>query len=394
MIHLHNHTEYSLLDGASRIKDLVQKAKSFDMPALAITDHANLYGIVEFYKACEAADIKPIIGCELYVAPSSRFEKSEERHHLALLCKNETGYKNLIKLVYRAYSEGFYYKPRIDWELLREHHEGLIAMSACLAGEIPRLIQSGNIKAAETRAQEFKELFGPDYYLEIMDHGLQQEKIVNKELVRISKQHNIPLVATNDIHYINQEDADIQDILLCIGTKDVISNPERFKFPNNKFYFKSPAEMETLFSLIPEALNNTEEIAAKCNLKLSFNQKLMPKFPVKDAASVLRRKSFLALPKRISPQPDPEITERLEYELKVITDMGFADYFLIVQDIVNWSKENGIPVGPGRGSAAGSLVAYLLGITELNPLDYGLLFERKKDALIKTGELLETPKAA
>ncbi|HBK69849.1 MAG TPA: DNA polymerase III subunit alpha [Firmicutes bacterium] len=376
MIHLHNHTEYSLLDGASRIKDLVKKAGSFNMPALAITDHANLHGIIEFYKACKAANIKPIIGCEFYVAPGSRFEKAEERYHLVLLCKNKTGYKNLIQLVSRAYNEGFYYKPRIDWELLQENPEGLIAMSACLAGEIPKLIQAGKVEAAETRAREFKELFGHDYYLEIMDHGLQEEKIVNRELIRIAGKFNIPLVASNDTHYINQEDARLQDILLCIGTKDVLSNPNRFRFSNNQFYFKSPTEMENLFKSIPEALKNTEEIAEKCNLEFSFGQILLPKFPVEDSNAALRRKAFLSLPERISSRPDPAVMERLEYELKVINDMGFADYFLIVQDIVNWSKKNGIPVGPGRGSAAGSLVAYLLGITELNPLDYGLLFER------------------
>jgi DNA polymerase-3 subunit alpha len=355
---------------------LVQKAKSFNMPALAITDHANLHGIIDFYKACKKADIKPIIGCEFYVAPESRFEKAEERYHLVLLCKNEAGYKNLIQLVSRAYSEGFYYKPRIDWELLQEYHQGLIAMSACLAGELPRLIQTRNIETAEIRVQEFKELFGLDYYLEIMDHGLPEEKRVNPELVRIADKYNIPLVATNDTHYINQEDARLQDILLCIGTKNFLSNPSRFKFPNDQFYFKSPTEMEVLFKSIPEALKNTEEIAEKCNLDFNFGQILLPKFPVKDSAATLRRKAYLALPERISFKPTSEIMERLEYELKIITDMGFADYFLIVQDIVNWAKENNIPVGPGRGSAAGSLVAYLLGITELNPLDYGLLFER------------------
>jgi DNA polymerase-3 subunit alpha len=376
LIHLHNHTEYSLLDGASRIKDLVQKAKFFSMPALAITDHGNLYGIMDFYKTCKNVGIKPIIGCEFYVAPGSRLKKAEERYHLVLLCKNETGYKNLIQLVSRTYSEGFYYKPRIDWELLQEYQQGLVAMSACLAGEIPRLIRAGNTEAAEIRAQEFKELFGSDYYLEIMDHFLPEEKRVNPQLVRIANKYNIPLVATNDTHYINQEDARLQDILLCIGTKNVLSNPSRFKFPNDQFYFKSPAEMEVLFKSIPEALKNTEEIAEKCNLEFNFGQILLPKFSVKDSVAALRRKAYLALPERISPRPNSEVMERLEYELKIITDMGFADYFLIVQDIVNWAKENNIPVGPGRGSAAGSLVAYLLGITELNPLDYGLLFER------------------
>ncbi len=346
------------------------------MPALAITDHANLYGIIDFYKACKKADIKPIIGCEFYAAPGSRFEKAEERYHLVVLCKDETGYKNLIQLVSRAYSEGFYYKPRIDWELLQKYHQGLIAMSACLAGEIPRLIQSGNVETAEIRAQEFKELFDSDYYLEIMDHGLPEEKRVNPELIRIANKYDIPLVATNDTHYINQEDARLQDILLCIGTKDFLSNPSRFRFPNDQFYFKSPTEMEALFEEIPEALKNTEEITEKCNLDFNFGQILLPKFPVEDSVTTLRRKAYLALPRRISFKPTSGIMERLEYELKIIADMGFADYFLIVQDIVNWAKENNIPVGPGRGSAAGSLVAYLLGITELNPLDYGLLFER------------------
>ena len=324
------------------------------MPALAITDHANLHGIIDFYKACKKADIKPIIGCEFYVAPESRFEKAEERYHLVLLCKNKIGYKNLIKLVSLSYSEGFYYKPRIDWELIQKYHHGLIAMSACLAGEIPRLIQSGNVETAEIRVQEFKELFGSDYYLEIMDHGLPEEKRVNPELIRIANKYDIPLVATNDTHYINQEDARLQDILLCIGTKDFLSNPSRFRFPNDQFYFKSPAEMEVLFKSIPEALKNTEEIAEKCSLDFNFGQILLPKFPVEDSVTTLRRKAYLALPERISSRPTSEVMERLEYELRVITDMGFADYFLIVQDIVNWAKANDIPVGPGRGSAGWS----------------------------------------
>lgn len=373
MIHLHNHTEYSLLDGASRIKDLVSKAKSFDMPAVSITDHGNLYGAIDFYKACKKAGINPIIGCETYYGPD-RFSKDRTNYHLVLLCKNKTGYQNLIQLVSRAYSEGFYYKPRIDWELLTQHHEGLIALSGCIGGEIPRLIQAG--KEVDARLIEFKELFGDDFYLELMDHGLPEEKIVNPELIKLAKAHNIQLVATNDTHYINQEDAHIQDILLCIGTKDVLSNPTRFKFPNDQFYFKSPKEMKSLFKDTPEAISNTAVIADKCNLELEFGKILLPKFPVKDAVKTLREKAFLGLPKRIPAVPTPQVISRLNYELEVISNMGFADYFLIVQDIVSWAKSQNIPVGPGRGSAAGSLVSYLLGITELNPLDWGLIFER------------------
>lgn len=376
MIHLHNHSEYSLLDGACRIKDLVAKAKSFGMPAVALTDHGNLYGAIEFYKACQEAKIKPIVGCETYFAPGSRFSKERERYHLVLLCKNEAGYKNLIKLTSLAFAEGFYYRPRIDWDLLQKHHEGLVALSGCIAGEIPRLIQAGKPKEAEQCAQRFRELFEKDFYLEIMDHQLPEEKKSNPEIIRIAQKNNISVVATNDTHYINREDAKIQDILLAIGTKNVISNPNRFSFPNDQFYFKSPAEMEAIFKAIPEALKTSEEIAEKCNLELKFGQILLPKFPVDNSADTLRQKAFLGIPKRFRTYPGPEVIDRLEYELKTINDMGFADYFLIVQDIVNWAKENKIPVGPGRGSAAGSLVSYLLGITELNPLDWGLLFER------------------
>lgn len=374
MIHLHNHTEYSLLDGASRVKDLANAAKSFNMPAAAITDHGNLYGAIEFYKACKKAEIKPIIGCEVYYAPGSRFTKDTERYHLVLLCKNETGYKNLIQLVSRAYSEGFYYKPRIDWELLQQHHEGLIALSGCIAGEIPKLIQQN--KEVDARAVDFKELFGPDFYLELMDHGLPEEAQVNPVLLRLSQRYDIPLVATNDTHYITKEDAQIQEILLCVGTKDVLSNPAHFRFPNNEFYFKSPEEMRKLFHYAPQAITNTEVIAEQCNLDFEFGKILLPKFPVDDPIKTLREKAFLGMPKRIPGAPNPQVIKRLNYELEVISNMGFADYFLIVQDIINWAKSQDIPVGPGRGSAAGSLVSFLLGITELNPLDWGLIFER------------------
>jgi len=375
LIHLHNHTEYSLLDGASRIKDLVQKARSFDMPAVAITDHANLYGAIEFYKACKSADIKPIIGCELYMAPNSRFTKnSPKRHHLVLLAESLEGYHNLIKIASQAYTEGFYYKPRADWDLLQQYSKGLTCLSACIAGEIPTLILNNNISEAEKRSGEFNELF-ENFYLELMDHGMPEEKKVNKELVRISKKLNIPLVATNDTHYINQSDAYIQDILLCIGTKNKISNPDRYKFPSNQFYFKSPEEMTAIFKEVPEAISNTYKIAESCNLDFNFDNHYIPKFFTDDSKALLKQKTYLNLFKRLPHRP-PKVMERLNYELDTINNMGFADYFLIVHDIVNWCKQKNIPVGPGRGSAAGSLVSYVLGITELNPLDYDLLFER------------------
>jgi DNA polymerase-3 subunit alpha len=362
------------LDGASRIKDLVQKARSFDMPALAITDHGNMYGAVEFYKACKKENIKPIIGCEVYYATDSRHNKSDRRH-LILLSKNETGYHNLIKLVSRAYTEGFYYKPRIDWELLQQYHEGLIAMTACMGGEIPKLILGNKIAEAERMSLEFKELFKEDFYLELMDHGLKEESIINKELIRISNKFNIPLVATNDTHYINQEDAYIQEVLLCISTKNSMSNPGRFRFPNNEFYFKSPEQMKSIFSAVPEAISNTHKIAEKCNLEIKIDQILLPKFPVEDAVKYLRFLVYKNLPTRL-PRRGSEEMARINYELNVINNMGFADYFLITHDIIAWAKSQNIPMGPGRGSAAGSIVAYILGITEINPLDYGLLFER------------------
>lgn len=375
-VSIHNHSSYSLLDGASRIKDLVLKAKSFSMPAIALTDHGNLYGAIEFYKQCHSNDIKPIIGCEVYYAPEGRFNRtSSKRHHLVLLCKDYQGYQNLVKLVSRSYSEGFYRKPRIDWELLQEYHQGLICTSACIEGEIPRMILAG--QSADARLHEFKELFGEDYYLELMDHGMEQERHNNKELIKLAAKHGVKLIATNDTHYVEREDAYAQEILLCVQTKNVMSNPERLKFPNNKFYLLSPDEMRQLFKEVPVALDNTLEITEKCNLQIEFDQILLPKFPVEDAAHTLRSKVYMGIPKRLNGGfPTPEFIDRLEYELDVIETMGFSDYFLIVQDIIAWGKENGIPMGPGRGSAAGSLVSYLLGITELNPLEWGLIFER------------------
>jgi len=375
LIHLHNHTEYSLLDGVVRIKDLVKAARSFNMPAVAITDHANLYGVVEFYKTCKEAEIKPIIGCELYTTPN-RLEKDTQRNHLVLLCKDKTGYNNLIKLVSRANTEGFYYKPRIDRELLEQHHEGLIALSGCMAGEIPQLILAGKLAEAEKTAEYYRDLLGEDFYLELQDHGIPEQTAVNRELVQIADKLKIPLVATNDVHYLEQKDAYIQDVLLCIGTKDVLSNPERFRFDSDQFYFKSPEEMKDLFGHVPEALKNTFKVAEKCNLEFDFGQHLLPKFPTDNPEALLRALAFKGLLPRYGPSPSKEVMARVNYELEVITKMGFADYFLIVHDIINWARENNIPVGPGRGSAAGSIVAYLLGITQLCPLKNGLLFER------------------
>lgn len=375
MIHLHNHTEYSLLDGATKAKDLVTVAKSFNMPAIAITDHANLYGVIEFYKACKEAEIKPIIGCEFYTCPN-RFEKTKGRHHLVLLSKNETGYKNLVRLVSKANTEGFYYKPRIDRGLLEQHREGLIVLSGCMAGEIPQLILSGKLAEAEQTAGYFRELLGDDFYLELQDHGIPEQTIINKELIQIANKSNIPLVATNDVHYLARKDAYIQEVLLCIGTKDVLSNPERFRFDSDQFYFKSPDEMHELFGFIPEALKNTWEIAEKCNLEIEFDQHLLPKFPAENPAMLLKALVFEGLLPRYGPSPGKQVMNRVNFELEVINQMGFVDYFLIVHDIINWSRKNGIPVGPGRGSAAGSIVAYLLGITQLDPLKNGLLFER------------------
>ena len=368
MIHLHNHTEYSLLDGASRIKDLVAKAKSFAMNAVAITDHGNMYGVIPFYKECIKQKIKPIIGCEFYYVPDVSI-KEAKRYHLILLAKNNQGYQNLLKLVSLSYSKGFYYRPRIDWEMLQSYAEGLICLTACIAGEIPQMILNG--EDTTQRVAEYKELFGEDFYFELMDHQMNEEMIINQELIRLSQKFDVPVAATNDTHYIEKEDSETQDVLLCIGTKDVLSNPDRFQFPNTEFYFKSPDEMSALFH--EEAILNTQKIADKCNVSIEFGKILLPE--TENADFKLRRQAFMGL-RKISTKPSEEVMARLEYELSIISQMGFSNYFLIVQDIISWAKSQDIPVGPGRGSAAGSLVAYLTGITEINPLNYGLLFER------------------
>ncbi|NLJ50403.1 MAG: DNA polymerase III subunit alpha [Candidatus Atribacteria bacterium] len=383
--HLHLHTEYSLLDGSIRIQELLQKARETGIQAIAITDHGVMYGVIDFYKQALNAGIKPIIGCETYVAPGSRFEKTvtkgeESAFHLVLLARNQTGYRNLVKLVSLGFLEGFYYKPRIDRALLQEHSEGLIALSACLAGEIPSLILAGKPKEAENLAAEYRELFGSDaFYLELQENKIPDQTKVNQVLIQIGKKLKIPLVATNDSHYLNQEDARVHDIILAIQTATNLNDPKRLRFPTQEFYVKTPEEMIRDFSSIPEAIENTERIAESCNVKLELGQVLLPEFIVPEGFDVpgyLRHLCLEGLRRRYGDPPPEKVKTQLEYELKVINNMGYDAYFLIVWDFVKYSREKGIMVGPGRGSAAGSLVSYSLGITNIDPLRYGLLFER------------------
>lgn len=382
-VHLHVHTEYSLLDGACRISELVAQAKKYKMPALAITDHGVMYGVIQFYKEAIRQGVKPIIGCEMYVAHQSRFDKSSQRketpHHLILLVKNNEGYKNLIKLVTLSYLEGFYYKPRIDKEILREYSNGLIALSACLKGEISQCILQKNIKKAKEVALDFLDIFGEDnFYLELQKNGIPEQEIVNENLIEISQELSIPVVASNDIHYINKEDARAHEILLCIQTATNLSDSKRLKFATDVFYFNSPEEMNNNFSKVPQALENTLRIAEKCNLEIDFKHAQLPEFKVPPEYNIntyLKELCYKGLNERYS-EVTKQLEERLEYELSVIQKMEFEPYFLIVWDFVRYAKEEGIMVGPGRGSAAGSLVAYCLNITNIDPIAYGLLFER------------------
>ena len=382
-VHLHNHSEYSLLDGAARVADLVHSAKALDMPAVALTDHGVMHGVVEFYRSAHDAGIKPIIGCEVYVAPHGRFERSStgrsDPHHLLLLAKDNIGYHNLMQLCSRGHTEGFYYRPRIDWELLQTYHQGLIVCSACIAGEIPRLILLGDFQGARRVAAQYKELFtDSSYYLELQDHLLDSEKRVNRELIRIAAELDIPLVATNDVHYIERNDADMHDLLLCIQTASRLDDGARLRFPNNEFYLKSAAEMSRLFASVPEALRNTVEITQRCDVKLSFGQFRLPRYPLptgETEEAMLRRLVAEGLCYRYG-SPSELVRARAEMELDVIASMGFCGYFLIVWDFIDYAKSNAIDVGPGRGSVIGSLVAYALRITEVDPLEYDLLFER------------------
>ena len=382
-VHLHVHSEYSLLDGACRIKELINKAKENNMPALALTDHGVMYGVIQFYKEAVAQGIKPIIGCEVYLAPNSRKDKSygkkETPSHLILLVKNKIGYQNLIQLVTKSFLEGFYYKPRIDKEILKEYSEGLIGLSACLQGEIPRLILQNSFTEAQKLALNYQEIFGEgNFYLELQNNTMPEQLKVNQELIELSKTLGIPLVATNDVHYINKEDSEAHDILLCIQTATNLNDPDRMKFSTNEFYFNTQEEMLQHFADVPEALENTLKIADECNLEIEFRNAHLPDFNVpnnltdQDYLKQLCYEGALNKFKHV----DAEVKERLDYELAVIEKMGFATYFLIVWDFVDFAKKHNIMVGPGRGSAAGSLIAYCLNITNINPLDYNLLFER------------------
>ena len=385
-VHLHLHTEFSLLDGACRIKKLVKQVKKLGQEAVAITDHGCMYGVIDFYRACKAEGIKPIIGCEVYVAPRgrTRFQKvhefDAESRHLVLLCRNEEGYRNLSYMVSQAYLEGFYIKPRIDMDLLREHCGGLIACSACLGGEIPRLLLADEYEKAKEVALEMRGLFGEDgYYLEMQDHGIPAQKRVNAGLVRLHEETGIPLIATNDAHYLRREDAEMQDILMCIQTGKTLEEPNRMRFETREFYVKSEEEMAALFPNHPEALENTAKIAELCNVEFEFGKYHLPHFQLPegwtDGEAYFKKLCLDGFARRYPDGPE-EYRKQLQYEMDMIRKMGFVDYFLIVSDFIAFAKGNGIPVGPGRGSAAGSMVSYCLNITDLDPMKYNLYFER------------------
>ena len=382
--HLHVHTEYSLLDGASKIKELVARTKELGMDSIAITDHGVMYGVIDFYRACREVGIKPIIGCEVYVAPGSRFDREvgrgEDRYyHLVLLAENDLGYHNLMKIVSRGFTEGYYYKPRVDMEVLREFHEGVIALSACLAGEVAVQIRRGFLAEAREAALRYLDIFGEgNYFLELQDHGIPDQTVVNTELLKMHEELGIPLVATNDIHYVNAKDWEAHDFLLCIQTNKKLKDEDRMRYEGGQYYLKSPEEMEALFPYAKEALENTYKIAQRCNVEIVFGEQKVPKFDVPapyDAYGYLEHLCREGIKRRYQPVTK-ELQERLDYELGTIKHMGYVDYFLIVWDFIHYAREHGIPVGPGRGSAAGSIVAYCLEITNIDPIRYNLLFER------------------
>ena len=382
--HLHVHTEYSLLDGSNKIKEYVARVKELGMDSAAITDHGVMYGVIDFYRAAREAGINPILGCEVYVAPGSRFDKDtgtgEDRYyHLVLLAENNKGYSNLMKIVSKGFVEGFYYKPRVDMELLREYHEGIIALSACLAGEVSRYLARGMYEDAKAAALRYQDIFGKgNFFLELQDHGISEQQEVNRQLLRMHQETGIELVATNDVHYTTAEDAEPHDILLCLQTGKKLADEDRMRYEGGQYYVKSPEEMERLFPYALEALENTHKIAERCHVEIEFGVTKLPKYDVPDGYTsweYLNRLCFDGLSERYAPVTD-ELRERLEYELSTIKNMGYVDYFLIVWDFIKYARDNDIMVGPGRGSAAGSLVAYTLGITQLDPIRYDLLFER------------------
>ena len=382
--HLHVHTEYSLLDGSSKINEITARAKELGMDSIAITDHGVMYGVIDFYRAAKNIGIKPILGCEVYVAPGSRFDKeagmSEDRYyHLVLLAENNTGYANLMKIVSKGFVDGFYYKPRVDYEVLSEYHEGIICLSACLAGEVQKYLQRGLYEEACKSALHYQEIFGKgNYFLELQDHGIPEQGFVNQQLIRMSKELGIELVATNDIHYTYADDAAAHDVLLCIQTGKKVSDTDRMRYEGGQYYCKSEEEMRALFPYAPQALDNTHKIAERCNVEIEFGVTKLPHYEVPegyDSWTYLNHLCDEGLVKRYADKAD-ELRERLDYELGVIRKMGYVDYFLIVWDFINYAKRNGIAVGPGRGSAAGAIVSYVLEITDIDPIRYNLLFER------------------
>ena len=383
-VHLHIHSEYSLLDGANRIKDLPVRAKELGMDSIAITDHGVMYGVIDFYKECKKQGIKPIIGCEVYVAQRSRFDKESgidnRYYHLILLAKNNQGYKNLSKLVSLGFVDGYYYKPRIDHEILEKYSEGLVCLSACLAGEVNQALLNGNVEKAEEVAIWHKKVFGEDYYIEIQNNGINEQVLANQKLVQLARKLEIPLVATNDAHYLKKEDAYNHEVLLCIQTGKRMSDEDRMKFDTEELYVKSPEEMSEYFSAFPDAIENTVKIAKKCNVEFEFGHTILPNYDVPTQYSThydfLKELCDKGLEKRYGKNLSKEIQKRAEYELGIIKKMGYVDYYLIVWDFIHFAKMNNIPVGPGRGSGAGSILAYAIEITDIDPIKYGLLFER------------------
>ena len=394
--HLHVHTEYSLLDGSNKIKEYVSRVKELGMTSAAITDHGVMYGCMDFYKEAVAQGIKPILGCEVYVAPGSRFDRdlgsSDDRYyHLVLLAENDEGYQNLVRIVSAGFTEGFYYRPRVDREILTKYHKGIIALSACLAGEVARHISANDYAGAKKAALEHLDIFGEgNYFLELQNHGIPEQEHVNQMLIRMHEETGIPLVATNDIHYTYASDAESHDILLCIQTQKKVQDEDRMRYEGGQYFVKSEDEMRRLFGYIPEALENTNRIAERCNVTIVFGERKIPEYdvPADFAAEYPSEEPSLAYLKFLCEKglrkhygddyrtARPEIAERYDYEISTIASMGFTDYFLIVWDYINFAKAHDIIVGPGRGSAAGSIVSYALGITELDPIRYSLLFER------------------